>query len=82
MEQYRICPGVTFGFADNPVQVLNEHLSLLIGHLVLTKVICVHNNDKSLFDDQCRLAFDFKWGAHLWCTCDRSRVNSEEFVRC
>ena len=43
--------------ADNPVEVLNEHMSLLVGRNVPTKVISVHNKDKPWFDDQCRLAF-------------------------
>ena len=38
--------------ADNPVEVLNEHLSLLIGRYVPTKVIRVRNNDKPWFDDE------------------------------
>ena len=39
---------------DNPVEVLNEHLSLLVGRYVTTKVIRVCNNDKPWLDDQCR----------------------------
>ena len=31
--------------AGNPVEVLNEHLSLLVGCYVPTKVICVRNKD-------------------------------------
>ena len=31
--------------ADNPVEVLNGHLSLLVGRNVPTKVIRVHNKD-------------------------------------
>ena len=65
MVQYRICPGVTFGFADNPVEVLNEHRSLLVGRFVPTKVICVRNEDKPWFDDQCRHAFGLNQEAHL-----------------
>ena len=38
--------------SDNPVRVLNEHLSLLVGRFVPTKVICVRNKDKPWFDDQ------------------------------
>ena len=34
---------------DNPVEVLTEHLLLLVGHLVSTKVICVQNKDKPWF---------------------------------
>ena len=37
---------------DNPVKVLNEHLSLLVGRYVPTKVIRVRNKDKPWFDDQ------------------------------
>ena len=39
-------------FSDNPVEVLNEHLSLLVGRYVPTKVIRVRNKDKPWFDDQ------------------------------
>ena len=42
--------------ADNPVEVLNEHLLWLVGRFVLTKVIRVRNMDKPWFDDQCRHA--------------------------
>ena len=66
---------------DNPVEVLNEHLSLLVGRYVPTKVIRVRNKDKPWFDDQCGHAFGLKHEAHLRCTRDRSRVNFEEFVR-
>ena len=66
--------------SDNPVEVLNEHLSLLVGRYVPTKVICVHNKDKPCFDDQCRHACGLKQEAHLWWTHDRSRVNLDEFV--
>ena len=48
---YGICPGVTFG-ADKPVEVWNEHLSLLVGRYVSTKVIRVRNKNKLWFDDQ------------------------------
>ena len=68
--------------ADNHVDVLNEHLSLLVGRYVPTKVIRVRNKDKPWFDDQCRRAFDLKQEAHLRWTRDRSRVNWEEYVRC
>ena len=51
--------------SDNPVDVLNEHLSLLVGRYVPTKVIRVHNKDKPWFDDQCRHAFGLKQEAHL-----------------
>ena len=43
--------------SDNPVEVLNEQLSLLVGRYVPTKVIRVRNNDKPWFDDQRRHAF-------------------------
>ena len=77
MVQCRICPGVTFALL-----VLNEHLLLLIGHFVLTKVICVRNKDKPWFDDQCRHAFGLKQEAHLRWTRDDSLVSREEFVHC
>ena len=63
--------------ADNPVEVLNEHLSLLVGRYVPTKVIRVRNKDKPWFDDQGRHAFGPKQEAHLRWTRDRSRVNWE-----
>ena len=57
---------------DNPVKVLNEHLSLLVGRFAPTKVISVHNIAKPCFDDQCRDAFGLKQKAHLRWTRDRS----------
>ena len=55
--------------ADSPLEVLNEHLSMLVGRYVPTKVLHVHNQDK------CRLGvFDIKWEAHLRWTCDRLLV--------
>ena len=68
--------------ADNPVEVLNEHLSLLVGRNIPTKVIRVRNKNNPWFDDQCRHAFDLKQEAHLRWTRGRSRVNWEELVRC
>ena len=46
--------------ADNPVEVLNEHLLLLVERFVPTKVVRVRNKDKPWFDDQCRHAFGLK----------------------
>ena len=37
--------------SDNPAEVLNEHLSLLDGSYVPTKVIRVPKKDKPWFDD-------------------------------
>ena len=51
--------------ADNPVEVLDDHLLLLVGRLVPTKVICMSNKDKSWFDDQCRDLCGLKQEAHL-----------------
>ena len=42
--------------ADNPVEVLNEHLLLLVGRFVPTKIIRVCNKDTPWFDDQWRHA--------------------------
>ena len=67
---------------NNPVEVLNEHLSLLDGRYVPTKVIHVLNKDKSWFHDQCRRAFGLNQDSHLRCIRDRSRVNWEAVVRC
>ena len=68
--------------SDNPVEVLNEHLSLLVGRSVPTMIIRVRNKDKPWLDDQCKRAFDLKQEAHLRWTRDCSRVNWEKFVRC
>ena len=68
--------------ADNPVDVLNEHLLLLVGRFVPAKIIRVRNKDKPWFDDQCGHAFSLKQEAHLRWTRDRSRVNWDEFVHC
>ena len=51
--------------ADNPVDVLNEHLLQLVGHFVPTMVIRVRNKEMPWFDDQCRHAFGLKQDAHL-----------------
>ena len=51
--------------SDNPVEILNEHLSLLVGRYVPTKIIHVRNKDKPWFDDQCRHALDLEQEAHL-----------------
>ena len=48
--------------ADDPVDVLNDHLSQLVGHYVLTKVIRVHNKGNTWFDDQCRIVFGLHAG--------------------
>ena len=50
--------------ADNPVEVLNKHLLLLVGRYVPTKVIRVRNKDKDWIDDQCRHAFGLKQEVH------------------
>ena len=78
----RELPWRNIWLSDNSVEVLNEHLSLLIGRYVPTKVIRVRNKDKPWFDDQCRHAFSLKQEADLRWPRDRSRVNWEEFVRC
>ena len=64
------------------MEVLNEHLSLLVGRYEPTKIIRARNKDKAWFDNQCRRASDLKQEAHLRWTRDHSRVNWEEFVRC
>ena len=64
----RDLPWSNIWLADNPVEVLNEHLSLLVGRYVPTKDIRVRNKDKPWFDDQCRHAFGLKQETHLRCT--------------
>ena len=68
--------------ADNPFEVLNKHLLLLVGRNVQTKVIRVRNKDKHWFGDQCMHVLGLRQEAHIRWTRDRSRVNWEEFVRC
>ena len=48
--------------ADNPVKVLNEHLHLLVGRYVKTKVTRMRRKDKPWFDDQCMQAFGHRAG--------------------
>ena len=68
--------------SDNPVEVLNEHLSLLVGRYVPTKIILMRNQDKPWCDDQRRRAFDLKQEVRFRWTRDRSWVNWEKFVCC
>ena len=56
----QVLPWHSISSADNPVEVLNEHLLLLVGRFVPTKVIHVLNKDKPWFDDQFRHAFGLK----------------------
>ena len=63
--------------SNNLVEVLNEHLSLLVGRYVPTKIIRVRNKDEPWFDDLYRRAFALKQEAHLRWTRDRSRVNGK-----
>ena len=66
----RDLPWRNIWLADNPVVVLNGHLSLLVGCYVPTKVIRVRNKDMPWFDDQCRHAFGPK-------QCDRFKIQCE-----
>ena len=75
-----VLPWRSIWSADNPVERLNVHLFLLVQRFVPPKVIRVRYKDKPWFNDDCRLAFDIKQGAHLRWTRDRSRVNWDEFV--
>ena len=56
----RELPWRNIWLSDNLAEVLNEHLSLLVGRYVPTKVISVCNKDKPWFDDQCMHAFGLK----------------------
>ena len=75
-------PCYNIWLADNPVEDLNEHLSLLVGRYVPTKDIYVRKNDKSWFDDHFRRILNLKQVAHIPWTRDHSRVNWEAFVNC
>ena len=83
---YTVCcaiqdlPRCNIWSADNPVEVFNEHLLLLVGRFVPSMVIRVGNKDKHCFDDQCWHAFDLKQEVNLRWTLHSSRVNWEEFV--
>ena len=79
--KYMTCLGKTFG-DDNPVEVWNKQLSLLVEGFVPTKVIHVHNKDKPWFNDNGRHAFDLKQEAHHGLIIDHSQVNWEEFIYC
>ena len=61
----RALPWRNIWLADNPVEVLNDHLSLLVGCYVPTRVIRVYNKYKPWFDDQYMHAFGFKKEAQL-----------------
>ena len=71
----RDLPWRNISSSDNPVEDLNEHLTLLVGRYVSTKIIRVRNKNKPWFDDLCRRVFDLKQEAHLRWTRDHSRVN-------
>ena len=60
MLQYVICLD-----PDNPVELLSEQLSLLVGYIVPTKVLRVRNKNKPWFNDDCRNAFNIKQEANL-----------------
>ena len=75
-------PWRNVGPADNPVVASSDHLSLMFGRYMLTKVITVHNKGKTWFEEQCRHALDHKQEADHWYTRDCSRVNWEEFAHC
>ena len=57
-----VLPWRSIWSADNPVQRLNVHFSLLVERFVPTKVIRVRNKYKPWFNDDCRLSFDIKQG--------------------
>ena len=77
-----VLPWRSIWSADNPVERLSVHLSLLVERFVLTKVIRVRNKDKPWFNDDFWLAFDIKQGAYLRWTHDRFRVYFDELVHC
>ena len=67
---------------NNPVEVMSEHMPLLAGNYVPTKVFQVRNKDEPWFDDPCRNVSGFKQDAHLRRTRDHCRGNWEQFVLC
>ena len=68
--------------SGNPGEILNVHLSLLVGCYVPTKVIRVRNEDKPWVDDQCMRAFGFKPEAHLSEHVIARGLTGKVFVRC
>ena len=56
------------------------YCSLLYPVMYLWLWFLLYHKDKPWFNDDCRLAFDIKQGAHLRWTRDHSRVNWDEFV--
>ena len=54
--EIRELPWRNIWLSDNPVEVLNEYLSLLVGRYAPTKVIRVRNKDKPWYDDLFRHA--------------------------
>jgi hypothetical protein len=78
----RELPWHTIWKTNQPVEVLNQHLSSLIERFIPTKVIRLRNKDKPWFNDDCRRAFDLKQCAyHRW-TRDRSQANWSDFSEC
>ena len=51
--------------AVNSVEVMNQHLSLLVERFVLAKVIRERNKDKPWFNDNSRRASDLKQKTHI-----------------
>ena len=76
-------PRCNIWLSDNPVEVLNEHLTLLVGRYVPSyqarSSVC--GTRITWFGDQCRRAFGLKHEAHLWWTRDRSQLIGKS-VRC
>ena len=60
-----VMPWRSIWSADNPVEKLNVHLSLLVERFVPIKAIRVCHKDKPWFNDDCRHAFDLKQEANL-----------------
>ena len=73
---------LTYNFLLSNIMMLLKSVWAFDSYRISAADILVHNKDKPWFDDQCRRAFDLKQEAHLRWTCDCSRVNWEEFVRC
>ena len=70
--------------ADNPAEVFNEHLSLLIGY-VPTKVINVHNKDRPCCDDQECMYSMLLTSIYKLIFCEPEitlRLSGESFVHC
>ena len=66
--------------SDQPVTLLNQHISSIIQQHVPKTTIKIRNNDEPWFDDLCRLKFDQKQTAYLRWNRLRTQDSWQQFV--